>query len=131
MARHRGRKETRVRHRTMRAARHRTEKTAPHSILGTLIGGSAAILPFISPDPRYSVDESAVQFLTYGLDAASKGDGQAAGFNFQAAGQSIVDGVVNNFVPILGLAVLGAGVSWAGRRFAKSSTNVTRKWRVF
>jgi hypothetical protein len=112
-------------------ARHRTEKTAPHSILGTLIGGSAALLPFISPDPRYSVDESAMQFLTYGLDAASKGDGQAAGFNFQAAGQAVVDGIVNNFPAILGLTVLGAGVSWAGRKFAKSSTNVTRKWRVF
>jgi hypothetical protein len=124
-------KKERIRYRRAKMARHRLERTAPHSILGTLIGGSGVLLPFISPDPRYSVDESAVQFLTYGLDAAAKGDGQAAGFNFQAAAQAVVDGVVNNFIPILGLTVLGAGVSWAGRKFAKSSTNVTRKWRVF
>jgi hypothetical protein len=124
-------RKERVRYRRMKTARHRIEKTAPHSILGTLIGASAVALPFVTPSTVSGFDESPIEFLGYAADYASQGNNQEAALNTRLAGESIVAGVVNNFIPIIGLAALGAGVAWAGRRYAKSATNISRKWRVF
>jgi hypothetical protein len=107
------------------------EKTAPRSILGTLIEASAVMLPFVTPATVSGFDESPIEFLGYAADFASQGNNQEAALNTRLAGQAIVSGIVNNFVPIMGMAALGAGVSWAGAKYAKSSTNVSRKWRVF
>jgi hypothetical protein len=121
----------RIRYRRMKTARHRIERTAPHSILGTLIGASAVALPFVTPTTVSGFTESPIEFLGYAADFAASGNNQEAALNARLAGESVVAGVVQNFIPIIGLAALGAGVAWAGRRYARSSTNVSRKWRVF
>jgi hypothetical protein len=125
-----GRKE-RIRYRRMKIARHRTERTAPHSILATLVGASAAAIPFLAPDPGIYGDQSALGYLGWFADAASNGDQAGMAWSAQAAGTSFVHGVISNIPALIGLGVVAAGVGWAGRKYAKSSTNVSRKWRVF
>jgi hypothetical protein len=130
MARRRDGRPRRSRIRYLRA-RHRGEKAAPHSILATLIGAAAVALPFLAQDSRYRWNYSALEYTMMAADYAKQGDYQDAAYSMQGAGYAVVDGVVNNFLPIIGLAALGAAVSWAGKKFGKSATNVSKKWRVF
>jgi hypothetical protein len=125
-----GKKEGRRYRTRMKVTRHRMERTAPHSVLGTMIGSAAAAIPFIAPDPMQN-EGNVLTFIGKALESGSAGDNVDAMNNLGAAGQSFISGIVTNFVPILGLTALGAGVSWAGRKYARSSTNVSRKWRVF
>ena len=130
MARRRDERPRRARTRYLRA-RHRREKAAPHSILATIIGAAAAALPFLSQDRRYKWNYSAIEYSMMAANYAKQGDYQDAAYSMQGAGYAVVDGIINNFIPMIGLTALAAGVSWAGKKYAKAATNVSRKWRVF
>jgi hypothetical protein len=129
MARRRDGKPRRARVRYLRA-RHREERTAPHSVLATLVGASAGILPFIAGNP-YGGGSSALEDLSAAITAAQSGDGAAVGTYLNKAGADFVVGVYDKFIPIVALGALAAGIGWAGRRYGKASTNISRKWRVF
>jgi hypothetical protein len=129
MARRRDGKPRRARVRYLRA-RHREERTAPHSILATLVGTSAGILPFIAGNP-YGGGSSALEDLSAAISAAQSGDNAAVVNYLNRAGGDFVIGVYDKFIPMIALGALAAGIGWAGRKYAKSSTNISRKWRVF
>ena len=129
MARRKERKESRRRYRTVRMRR-REERTAPHSILATMVGASAGILPFVAGNP-YAGGSTVFSDLGAMADAAQAGDNAAVGQYINQAGEDFVIGIYDKIVPIIALGALAAGIGWAGRKYAKSSTNVSRKWRVF
>jgi hypothetical protein len=124
-------KKERIRYRRMKAARHRLERTAPHSILATLVGASAAAIPFLAPDPGIYGDQSALGYLGWFADAAANGDQAGMAWSGQAAGTAFVNGVVQSIPELIGLGAVAAGIGYFGRKYAKSATNVSRKWRVF
>ena len=61
---------------------------------------------------------------------AEAGDSGAVADGLTTAGQELGNGLVNNFVPIIGFAVAAVLVAWGGRKYGRSATNVSRKWRV-
>jgi hypothetical protein len=111
-------------------ARRREERTAPHSILATMVGAGAGILPFIAGNP-YANGSTVIEDLSAAINAAQAGDNEAVGTFLNQAGADYVIGIWDKIIPIIGLGALAAGIGWAGRKYAKSSTNVSRKWRVF
>jgi hypothetical protein len=129
MARRRDGKPRRARIRYLRA-RHREERTAPHSILATMVGFSAGILPFVAGNP-YHDNSTVIEDLGAAINAAQSGDNAAVGAYLNQAGADFVIGIWDKIIPIIGLGALAAGIGWAGRKYAKSSTNISRKWRVF
>jgi hypothetical protein len=115
----------------MKAARHRIERTAPHSLLATLVGASAVALPFLVPDPNISPETNVIGYLGGFMESAQTGDQYGMAWNAEQMGKSFVDGVVTSLPALVGLGAVAAGIGWAGRKFGKSATNVSRKWRVF
>ena len=120
-------KSHRIIHRRAKSHRRRTEPTAPHSILATLFGAAAGLWPFVSA-PAGSI--APTQYLAAAADAAKYDNTVAMGDNLTAAGQSFETGLVMGALPMIGLAIAGVVVSWAGRKYGKSATNISRKWRV-
>ena len=99
--------------------RSREEKTAPHSILATVFGAGAALLPIAQGTASYM---SPLQYAA----AAAEGDTAAAG----DIGPAFLSSLSAYWLDMLGLGIASAAVGWGGKKYAKSATNVSRKWRV-
>ena len=122
-------KSHRVIHRRAKSHRRRTEPIAPHSILATLFGAGAALVPAIMPNPDDG-GNSVVSQLGYAAQNAAAGDSAAAAYSLQQAGQNFENGLISGFWDIIGLAVGAVVVGWGGKKYGKSATNLDRKWRV-
>lgn len=107
----------------------REEKTAPHSVLATIIGASGAAVPFITPNPGTG-GRTVLMSLVEAANGAASGDEGAVADGLNTAGQNLVNGTIQGFVPMIGLVGLAALTGWAGRKYGKSSTNLDRKWRM-
>lgn len=111
MAKSKARPRARARPRVAR--RRSVDKTAPHSILATIFGASAAAVPLITPQGGGWTAAALVESGEYA-----------------SAGQVFVESVESNWQEILGLAIGAAIVGYAGKKYAKSATNVSKKWRI-
>jgi hypothetical protein len=129
MARKRDERPRRARIRHIRV-RHREERTAPHSILATMVGTGAGIMPIVSGNP-YAGGRTVIEDLGAAIDAAQNGDNAAAANYINQAGADFVIGIWDKLIPMIGMGALAIGIGWAGRKYGKASTNISRKWRVF
>ena len=114
-------KTYRVVYRRAKSHRRTTEHTAPHSILATILGILAAAAPFAGEPIMY------MQELAGSAEA-----GNQQGMVSAAGGlvESFPSAAVANAGPMIGLAIAAIVVGWAGRKYGKSYTNVSKKWRV-
>ncbi len=122
-------KSHRIIHRRAKSHRRRAEPTAPHSVIATLLGAAAVAVPLITPNPNNG-NNTVLSSLAIAAEDAAAGDTAKATGDLGYALDNFVAGIVNGFLPMIGLAVGGAAVGWGGRKYAKSTTNVNRKWRV-
>ena len=114
-------KSHRIIHRRARVHRRRAEPTAPHSILATLFGAAAAI---------EAVSGAPIGNAMNAINDAQAGDQAGATYYATQAVEAIPATVVSNLLPMIGLAAAAVVTGWAGRKYGKSYTNVSRKWRV-
>ena len=101
--------------------RRRAEPTAPYSILATLFGASAAIA---------AIAGAPISNAMNAINDAQSGDQPGAVYYATQTVEAIPATVVGNLLPMIGLAAAAVVTGWAGRKYGKNATNVTRKWRV-
>ena len=114
-------KSHRIIHRRARVHRRRAEPTAPHSVLATIISLVAAS-SVVNGDTAIGVQNL--------LTDVSENNPAAASRDVTYIAESLPNSTLSALPGIVLLSAVAIGVGWAGRKYGKSYTNVSKKWRV-